>query len=133
MASPLAGSLARQISRGLARTFLPATLTRITTADPEPETPWIPGEASAVTYPCRAIHDAWGETWLSGGLVGANEVRITILAHSLAIEPAPGDVVTIRGEAYTIVPAGSGKPAVATDPAKATWECRAVSGGVIPD
>jgi hypothetical protein len=113
------------IGDALGDEFLPATLTRVTTAAPNPATPWIPGEASSATYSCRAIHDTWGATWLAGGLVGSDEVKVVILAATLAVEPQPGDTVTIRGETFTIVPAGAGKPAVSTDPARATWECRA--------
>lgn len=125
MASPLAGPFARTVGRALAPTFLPATLTRVTTAVPDPETPWIPGAATSTTHSCRAIHDIWDATWLAGGLVAAGEVKIVILAATLAVEPEPGDTITIRGETFTIVPAGAGKPAVSTDPARATWECRA--------
>ena len=83
-----------------------------------------PASSSTTAYACKAIHDTWGASWLSGGLVAADEVKVLVLAASLEVEPQPGDQITIRGQTFTIVPAGGGKPAVSTDPARATWELR---------
>lgn len=123
MTSPLAGSLAKTIGAAMSGLFLPATLSRTTMA--EGSEPWTPGAPTTVVYGCRAIHAAWGSSWLAGGLVDADDVKVMVLASSLATEPEPGDVVTIRGESFTVVPGGSGRPAVMTDPAKAVWELRA--------
>lgn len=123
MTSPLAGSLARTIGGAMAGLFLPATLARTSYASAA--NPWDQGTPTTVTYDCRAIVEAWGATWLRDSLVNADEVRVLVLASSLSVEPQPGDVVTIRGEAYTVVPMGGGKPAVETDPAKAVYELRA--------
>lgn len=113
-----------EIAEAFAEDFLDATLTR--TAPTRGAQEWDPPTGETVTaYPCKAIHDSWSASWLANGLVGADEVRILVLAATLSVEPQPGDRITIRGETFTIVPAGSGKPAVATDPAKATWELRA--------
>jgi hypothetical protein len=124
MASPLSGSLARTLGSALASTFLDATLTRaVPVAGANPWDP--PASSSDTTYSCRAIPDTWGATWFAGGLVASDEAKILILASTLATDPQPGDKITVRSETYTIVPAGSGKPAVAVDPALACWECRA--------
>jgi hypothetical protein len=126
MTSPLAGSLARTIGAAFNTLFLDATLTRSTSGDGP--NAWTPGTVTATDYACKAIHEAWSTGLLAQGLVEADDVKVLILASSLSIEPAPGDVITIRGEQFTIVPAGGGKamkPAVSTDPAKAAWEIRA--------
>jgi hypothetical protein len=103
--------------------FSAATLTR-TTATPGAN-PWDPpASTSETTYPCRALRDTFGATWLSGGLVDAEDVKVLILAGTLSTTPEPGDRITIGAQTWTIVPAGGGKPAVATDPATAVWELR---------
>ena len=108
--------------------FKDATLTRptkvagATAYDP-------PASTGTATYTCKALRDTFGSTWLAGGLVAAEEVKIIILADTLSVEPQPGDKITIQGETYTIVPMsvgfGQGIKAVGADPATATWECRA--------
>ena len=123
MVSPLAGSLAKTVGSAFKGLFLDATLARTTLA--AGPNAWTPGSPTTTTYSCKAIHDTWGASWLSQGLVVADEVKLLILASSLAVDPDVGDVVTIRGEAFTISPNVGGKPAVSTDPAKAVWECRA--------
>lgn len=123
MTSPLEGSLARTIGKAMSALFLPATLTRTTpsgTGDP-----WNPDPPTNVTYSCRAIEEEWGMSQLAGGLVLANERKVLVLASTLAVEPAPGDRITVRGHTLTIVPQGAGVPAVSTDPAKAVWVLRA--------
>lgn len=123
MTSPLAGSLARTIGTAMGGLFLDATLAR--TVNAAGANDWTPGTPTTTTYACKAITEAFGSTWLTGGLVDADDVKILVLASSLAFEPQPGDVVTIRGEAFTVVPPGKGKAAVTTDPARAVWELRA--------
>lgn len=119
MASPLAGGLAKTIGKAMAGLFLPATLARDTAAPASPASdPWNPGGPTTATYPCRAIHEEYAERYRLEGLMQAGDRKVLILAASLTVEPKPGDRVTIRGETFTIA-------AVATDPAKACWECRA--------
>jgi hypothetical protein len=128
MTSPLEGALAKTIGAAFSGLFLDATLTRAATA--AGPNAWTPGAVTTTVYACKAIHEAWSTGLLAQGLVEADDVKVLILASSIAIEPAPGDMITIRGEQFTIIiiPAGGGKamkPAVSTDPAKAVWEIRA--------
>jgi hypothetical protein len=124
MTSVLAGSLARTIGGAMAGLFLPATLSRTTKASAAAATPWEPGAGTTKTYSCKAIHDTWEARYLAGGVVKASDRKIIILASSLpGITPEAGDVVTIRGEAFTIFSEGD-MPAVQSDPALATWTCR---------
>lgn len=124
MPSILEGSLATEIGAALSFIFMDATLTRDTTGTPTE--PGEPGPVTSVSYPCKAIHEEWNTSYLSGGLVVSGDRKILILAVSLAVTPIPRDRITIRGETFTVVPGEtSGQPAVSTDPAKATWSLRA--------
>ena len=123
MPSPL-DALAGKIGKAFAGIFLDATLSR-DSFTPDPAEPGEPGEITKATWPCKAIHEEWSTSYLAGGLVLAGERKVLILAASLATEPKPGDRITIRGETFTVVPESGGAPAVATDPAKATWTLRA--------
>jgi len=104
MKSPLAGSLARTIGKAMAGLFLPATLTR-----------------GATTYPCRAIFDQWGKDSGSGGALTNPDVKALVLANSLAVELASGDLVALQGSTFVVVSNIDTKPAVSTDPARAVW------------
>ncbi len=123
MTSPLSGSLARTINRALAPIFLDATLTRdVPAVATDPADPPAPTQ---VTYTCKAIEEEYSAGLRGGGLVGAKDVPILILAASLSVAPQPMDRITIRGYTVTIVPADAGgMKAVRSDPARATWMCR---------
>lgn len=116
-------SLPNIVNGALGSVFLSATLSRTTRAAGPND--YTPGAETTATYACKAIHETFGVSWLANGMVDADEVKVLILAASLSVEPLPGDKITIRGVTYTIVPAGAGRAAVMTDPAKAVWECRA--------
>lgn len=124
MAKLLEGGLAKIAGNALKGLFLDATLTREVSGTPDPTTPWVPGPPTTATYPCKAIEEEWGASYLADGLVLSGDRRILVLASTLRTEPAPGDRITIRGATFTIVPAGSGQPPVSTDPAKAAWVLR---------
>ncbi len=104
MTSPLAGNLALTIGKAMGSLFLPATLTRGTT-----------------TYPCKAIYDQWGTGSGPGGAVTNPDVKALVLAQSLAVQPASGDVVSLQGSTFVVVSNSDTKPAVSTDPARAVW------------
>lgn len=118
----LDGDLAALVGDALRDIFLDATLTRTpmtgSAIDPTPGTP--------VSYPCKAIHEEWGRSYLTNGLVRSDDRKVLILSTTLGTEPEPGDKITIRGETFTVVPGDTaGAPAIATDPAKAAWVLRA--------
>lgn len=122
MASLLEGALAAKIGKALGPIFMAATLTRETRSGPAED----PGPPVPTNYACKAIHEEWSTSYLTGGLVTSSDRKILILATTLSVEPLPGDKITIRGETFTVVPGDSaGAPAVSTDPAKATWTLRA--------
>jgi hypothetical protein len=117
MTSPLAGSLARTIGKALAPVFLPATLTR-----------------GSTLYPCRGIYEQWGKASGAGGVITNPDVKALLLANSLAVEPNAGDVVSLQGTTFVVVSNIDTKPAVSTDPARATWSLlgKFVAGAGLP-
>lgn len=86
--------------------------------------PHDPTAGAPQSYPCKAINDQWGAYYKNGGLVSGDERKILILAHTLAVEPQEGGRITIQGQTFQIVSEGGSQPAVTSDPAGATWECR---------
>ena len=123
MVSILADALAQTIANAASFIFLDATLTRDvqgTATDPaDPPAP------TQVSYSCKAIEDTYSAGQRANGLVTADDVKILILAKTLAVSPLSGDRITIRGITRQVVPMGtSGLPGVQSDPARATWECR---------
>lgn len=126
MASPLLGSIAQAVASALSGVFLDATLSRSVAAvggdpaDPAPPTTSI--------FTCKAIEEQYSSYDRANGLVGAKDVRILILAATLAVEPLPLDRIVVRGKTYTIAPGGdAGIASVQSDPAKATWLCRCMT------
>lgn len=104
--------------------FKDATLTKTTQV--AGTNPWDPPASTSTTaYTCKALRDTFGATWLAGGLVDAEDVKVLILADTLSVTPEAGDRITIGSDTWTIVPAGGGNAAVSTDPATACFECRA--------
>lgn len=122
MPSPLAGSIRKTVGNAFKGLFLDATITREVASG---GTPWNPGSVTVTTFSGKAIFEEYGVSYRSDGLVQSGDMQALILADSLATDPLPGDKITIDGKTLTIVPPGTGgQPAVQTDPAKATWQCR---------
>ncbi len=104
MASPLESKIKKTVGKSFKNLFLNATLTRETTSGGDA---WNPASTTTATYTCKAIHEEYSE-----------EYRLKNLVDSLAVDPKEGDKITIRGATFTIKDAK-------TDPATATWTCRA--------
>jgi hypothetical protein len=123
MVSILESKVKTIIGNAMAFLFLDATLTRdVPGTIIDPADPPVPTQT---TYTCKAIEEQYSAGLLAGGQVGSNDVEVLILAASLAVEPVPGDRITIRGVTRQIVPSGTiGLSGVRSDPARATWQCR---------
>lgn len=124
MAKLLEGGIADIVNKAAGSFFLNATLTRSNVAvggsafEPAVST-------SETTYTCKAIEDKWSAGVYGSGLVNSTDIRILVLAASLATTPVVGDRITIRGVTLTILPSESDKLAsIQTDPARATWSLR---------
>lgn len=126
MVSPLEGSIARTIGKAFNKLFLTATLERDTLSDAGPLDQ---GVASTQTYTCKALDIEYSDYDRANGLANANDMKVLILATSLAVTPEPLDRITIfrngvAGRELTIVsPEGGG--AISKDPANATWTVKA--------
>jgi hypothetical protein len=113
MASPLSGSIATQIYKGMKALFLDATYTvdvagTITDpADPPAPTP--------TNYACLAIVEKYSDYFSKQGLVQDGDRKVLILANSLSVRPVVNSRITISGITFTTIK-------VDTDPATAIWE-----------
>lgn len=127
MTSPLAGSLAKAIHKGMKSLFLDATLTIDLVPDSPAYDPFDPPVPVPTDYPCKAVRDNYGVGHIASGLVDTKDVKIIILQRSLSVTPISGARISITGQGgpWTIVSDAPGQPAVTADPANATWECRA--------
>ena len=123
MVSPLLGSIARTIANAASFMMLDATLVRdvpIVGGDPADPTPPVTHQ----TFTCKAMEDTYSSYDRANGLAGEKDVRVLILAKTLAVEPQPLDRITIRGRTMTIVPSPG---SITGDPAQATWTCRCMT------
>lgn len=125
-------NIAGAINAALGPNVLDATLTRHThgTRNPAAVTGGQTVGATTTGYPCKGFIDEWTSGRLgstaerfggrAGSLVEENDRKIILLGASLpdAIDPQPGDTITIEGRDYTVT------GPVDRDPAGATFTCR---------
>lgn len=117
MTSPLEGSLAKSIYKGMKGLFLDATIIRDTLPAGSPDAPFDPLAPTQSMFSCKAIVETYSDFYKLNGLVKDTDRKFIILTQSLSITPAPGDRITIRGQTYTLY-------SVEADPALATWTCK---------
>jgi hypothetical protein len=125
MSGLLGGDIASAIGAAFATIFFPAVLTRLEpTVTSPPADAWNPAPRTPVDHPCTALDTAWETSLVAAGLVGAQDVKVLILATTIDVEPRASDRVTVRGRTYTVMPASASMPAVKIDPARACWVLR---------
>lgn len=119
--SILENELANIVGNALVSANLPyaLTLVRETPGTPDPDEPWVEVDPAIETFPCLGFEDTWSAYYIANSLVTANDLKIAIVANTLATNPQPGDKITSRGKTYTV------GDYVKTDPARALWECQA--------
>jgi hypothetical protein len=76
------------------------TLKRVTTAAPNPETPWIPGEETVTTYPLAAAVRRVSQKYVDGTLIVATDNQVTFAVP--AIVPAMSDILVIDGAEHAM-------------------------------
>lgn len=131
--SLLGGEIAAIVGAEMAFLFFDATLSRQGTAAGAAEglsDPWNPTfYGDPETFTCKAIVEEWSARFVNEGLVNAKDVKVLVLASTLATEPKPLDWIEITGRGrFRIIPESAGLTGVApvsTDPAKAVWTLRA--------
>ena len=77
------------------------SLTRTTPGSSSPSTPWIPGEATTVTYSLDATVKGVSKEFIDGTTIVATDLEVT--AAAFGAEPEPGDTLSIDGKAVTIL------------------------------
>jgi hypothetical protein len=118
MDSILNGELADTISDALLDAGIPldVVVTRLTPnvggdpADPPPPT--------LTDHACKGFADRFSDAFIAAGLIERGDIKVVVVANTLAIEPEPGDQVTIRGKTYRVFD-------VSADPALALYELQA--------
>lgn len=117
MTSILQGDLADEVTAALDAAGVPyaLTVTRIEPGEPDPETPWIPGEDTPVPHACSGWVDQYALADIDGTTVLSTDTRVMIVLSSLDIEPTTADTITVSGVTYTII-------SVRRDAAGALWD-----------
>jgi hypothetical protein len=118
MDSILDGSLADDIAAALDGAGIPfaVTITRDVPQDsPDPADPLPP---ISTDFACNGFIDDWDASYLASSLVERGDVKVVIIATSIAIVPDTGDRVTVRGKTYSVLN-------VSADPALATYTLQA--------
>lgn len=119
MASPLEGALRRTIGKAMSSTFYACTVTRsIPGSTDPPYSPWAPGPPTLQPHACKGLVDGYSVFERTNTLIVTGDVKVLILASTLAITPTTSDTVTIRGTTYSVID-------VSTDPAQALWVLQA--------
>lgn len=77
------------------------TLTRTIPGEPDPETPWIPGEPTVTTYTLDATVRGVAKEFIDGTTILATDLEVT--AAALGTDPGPGDTLAIDGQTVTII------------------------------
>jgi hypothetical protein len=115
--SILDGELAETIADALEAADLPldCVLTRSTPGDGDP---WNPDAGTSTDYACKGFTDEYTALERADSLIQADDIKVVIVATTVAIEPLPLDSVSIRSKTYTVVN-------VSTDPARALWQLQA--------
>ena len=108
------GKLAATVANALAGIVYPITLRRAGGDVYDPISGGVvPG--TPVDHAARGFLSSFSTLEFQAGLVEAGDIKITVLAAGLAVEPTPStDTVIHDGRTFTIV-------SVKSDPAKATW------------
>lgn len=111
----LDGDLAEAVAAALTDAGVPyaVVVTRTTAGASDPSTPWIPGAPVVTPYACRGWADAYLADEIDGALILASDLKVIVLLPTIAVMPAAGDSVTVRGWQYGVI-------SVQTDPALAT-------------
>ncbi|MGB3864782.1 MAG: hypothetical protein WBA29_04025 [Xanthobacteraceae bacterium] len=119
MDSILDGSLADDIADALDSAGIPfaaIVVSRDIPQDsPDPADPLPP---ISTDFACKGFIDEWDADYITSTLVERSDVKIVIIANSIAIVPVAGDRVTVRAKSYSVLN-------VSADPALATYTLQA--------
>lgn len=77
------------------------TLTKTVPGEPDPSTPWIPGEPVDITYPLDATAKPVSEEFINGTTIVATDIEI--VSAVFGADPDPADQMEIDGRPATII------------------------------
>lgn len=77
------------------------TLTKTVPGEPDPSTPWIPGEPVEVTYSIDATAKAVSEEFINGTTIVATDIEI--VSAVFGADPDPADQMEIEGRPMTTI------------------------------
>jgi hypothetical protein len=77
------------------------TLTRSVPGEPDPDTPWIPGEPTTTTYTLNATVKGVSDKYVDGTTILATDLEVTCAVFET--EPLPSDELSIDGQTVTVV------------------------------
>jgi hypothetical protein len=118
MTSILEGEIAETIADALIDAAIPLDIVVTRSTPGVGSDPADPPPPTLTDYACKGFTDVFSDSFLAGGLVQRGDIKVVVVADTLAIEPAPGDQVTIRGKTYTVAD-------VSADAALALYELQA--------
>lgn len=113
MASPLDSAVRKQVAAAFRGRLLRCTLRRATASSQNAYGDVVPG--TPVDYPFDGIVDTFSAFFASAAGIPATDVRVLIIAGSLAVEPVVDDKVRVRSDWYQL------RRLVERDPANATY------------
>lgn len=118
MASPLAGSMAKAIYKGMKSLFLDATLHKETqgSSSPDVDGSFDPPAPTVTDYDCKVVREVYVKKFMVNGIERTSQVRFIVLQQSVSVAVEAGDYITFDGIKYNLL-------AAEADPANATWLC----------
>lgn len=109
----IAGIVNAELGPGL----LPATLQVVTPGSRDPLNVTSGTNPTVVEYSCRGVLEDYDDRQIDGELILRGDRKVLLLGKSIgggAVEPKPGDQVTIEGRTFSVI-------GVTRDPAAATY------------
>lgn len=110
--SILEGELAQTIADALLDANIPYAMQIVRYVEGDPSD-WESSGGEYVRYDCQGFTEEYDVSLIAGGFIQTSDVKVVIIAPTLAVMPEPTDIVTVRGRDYAII-------SVTPDPAMAT-------------
>lgn len=98
MANPIYARLQETARTLIAKYGQQGTVTRLTPPDPV-----YGGDPVETAYTATLVPMAYDARYINGTTILTGDMQIYISSVGLAIEPAPGDIVTANGKTYRVV------------------------------
>ena len=114
----LDGAIARTVARALGPIAHALTYQVVDQLPVDPDKLWLGTTERVSTHSCRGYADRFDRITVANSTVLASDLKVVILAETLAVEPTTSGRVVVDGKTLSIMD-------VRSDPAGATWEIQA--------